>query len=115
MDLKTGLNSPVIADHLPTLALPAPVMTFTTPTSFPSPGLCLNTTKRTPLPGKIEEVRATGWLDLMMAASPTRRRQIKDVVNDTQADDLDLQYHNWMVCIYTCSVCHCYISLTPCQ
>jgi len=97
MDLKTGLNSPVIADHLPTLASPAAVMTFTSPTSFPSPGLCLNTTKKIPLPGKIDEVRAAGWLDLMMAASPTRRRQIKDVVNDTQADDLDLQYHNWMV------------------
>jgi trehalose 6-phosphate phosphatase len=105
MDLKTGLNSPVLADHLPTLALPAAVMTFTTPTSFPSPGLCLNTTKKIPLPGKVEEVRATGWLDLMMASSPTRKRQIKDVVNDTQADDLDLQYRNWMVCIYTCSVC----------
>jgi trehalose 6-phosphate phosphatase len=115
MDLKTGLNSPVVADHLPTLALPAAVMTFTTPTSFPSPGLCLNTTKKIPLPSKIEEVRATGWLDLMMAASPTRRRQIKDVINDTQADDLDLQYRNWMVCIYTCSVCHCYRSLTTCQ
>ncbi|CAN6311971.1 unnamed protein product [Urochloa humidicola] len=97
MDLKTGLNSPVIADHLPTIALPAAVMTFTTPTSFPSPGLCLNPTKKIPLPGKIEEVRATGWLDLMMASSPTRKRQIKDVVSDTQADDVDLQYHNWMV------------------
>ncbi|WVZ57571.1 hypothetical protein U9M48_007940 [Paspalum notatum var. saurae] len=97
MDLKTGLNSPVIADHLPTLALPATVMTFTTPTSFPSPGLCLNTSKKLPLPGKIEEVRASGWLDLMMASSPTRKRQIKDVVTETQSDDLDLQYRNWMV------------------
>ncbi|CAL4915485.1 unnamed protein product [Urochloa decumbens] len=97
MDLKTGLSSPVIADHLPTIALPAAVMTFTTPTSFPSPGLCLNTTKKIPLPGKIEEVRATGWLDLMMASSPTRKRQVKDVVSDTQTGDVDLQYHNWTV------------------
>jgi trehalose 6-phosphate phosphatase len=74
-------------------------MTFTTPTSFPSPGLYMNTSKKKPLPGKIEEVRATGWLDLMMASSPTRKRQIKDVVNDVHADDLDLQYRNWMVCI----------------
>jgi len=96
MDLKTGLNSPVIADHLPTLALPAAVMTFTTPTSFPSPGLCLNTTKKIPLPGKIEEVRAAGWLDLMKASSPTRKRQIKDVICDAQSD-LDLQYCNWTV------------------
>ncbi|KAF8728057.1 hypothetical protein HU200_018633 [Digitaria exilis] len=96
MDLKTSLNSPVVAD-LPTLALPAAVMAFTTPTSFQCPGLCLNTTKKIPLPGKIEEVRATGWLDLMMASSPTRKRQIKDVVNDIQTDDLDLQYRNWLV------------------
>ncbi|TVU31750.1 hypothetical protein EJB05_23448 [Eragrostis curvula] len=98
MDLKTSLGSPVIADPLPTLVLPSAVMTFTTPTSFPSPGLYLNTSsKKKPLPGKIEEVRASGWLDLMMASSPTRKRQIKDVVNDVQADDHDLQYCNWMV------------------
>ncbi|KAL6906424.1 hypothetical protein ACP4OV_004025 [Aristida adscensionis] len=97
MDLTTSLNSPVLADPLPTLALPSAVMTFTTPTSFPSAGLYLNTTKKKTLPGKIEEVRATGWLELMMASSPTRIRQIKDVVNDVQADDFDLQYRNWMV------------------
>lgn len=96
MDLKTGLKSPVIADRLPTLALPGAIMTFTTPTSFPSPGFCLNTAKKVPLPGQIEEVRATGWLDLMMASSPTRKRLIKDVVTETQPDDLGLQYHNWM-------------------
>lgn len=99
MDLKTSLNSPVVADPLPTLVLPSPVMTFATPTSFPSPGLYLNTPKKKPLPGKIKEVLATGWLDLMMASSPTCKRQIKDVVNDVHADDLDLQYRNWMVCI----------------
>lgn len=99
MDLKTSLNSPVVADPLPTLALPSAVMTFTTPTSFPSPGLYLNASKKKPLLGKLEEVRATGWLDLMMASSPTRKRQVKDVVNDVQTDDLDLQYRNWMVCI----------------
>uniref|UniRef100_A0A0E0IWA4 Trehalose 6-phosphate phosphatase n=1 Tax=Oryza nivara TaxID=4536 RepID=A0A0E0IWA4_ORYNI len=96
MDLKTS-NSPVIADPLPKLALPSAVMTYTTPTSFPSTGLYLNTPKKKPLPGKIEEVRAAGWLDLMLASSPPRKRQTKDFANDVQADELDLLYRNWVV------------------
>ncbi|EAZ16924.1 hypothetical protein OsJ_32406 [Oryza sativa Japonica Group] len=72
-------------------------MTYTTPTSFPSTGLYLNTPKKKPLPGKIEEVRAAGWLDLMLASSPPRKRQTKDFANDVQADELDLLYRNWVV------------------
>ncbi|VAH06124.1 unnamed protein product [Triticum turgidum subsp. durum] len=95
MDLKTSHNSPVFVDPLPSLALP---MTYTTPTSFPSSGLYLNTPKKKPLPSKIEEVRAAGWLDLMLASSPPRKRQSKDFLpHDVQADDLDLRYRNWMV------------------
>lgn len=98
MDLKTSLNSPVFVDPLPSLALPSAVMTYTTPTSFPASGLYLNTPKKKPLPSKIEEVRAAGWLDLMLASSPPRKRQGKEFLpNDIQADDLDLRYHNWMV------------------
>ncbi|KAL5231825.1 hypothetical protein ABZP36_030601 [Zizania latifolia] len=96
MDLKSS-NSPVIVDPLPTLALSSTIMTYTTPKSFSSMGLYLNCPKKKPLPGKIEEVRAAGWLDLMLASSPTRKRQNKDFINDVQVDDLDLRYHNWMV------------------
>ncbi|KAG8083847.1 hypothetical protein GUJ93_ZPchr0010g7904 [Zizania palustris] len=97
MELKSR-NPRVIVDPLPTLALSSTVMAYTTPKSFPSMGsLYLNSPKKKPLPGKIEEVRAAGWLDLMLASSPTCKRQNKDFINDVQEDDLDLQYHNWMV------------------
>jgi trehalose 6-phosphate phosphatase len=100
MDLETRHNSPVFVDPLSSLALPSSVMTYTTPTSFPSSGLYLNTPKKKPLPSKIEEVRAAGWLDLMLASSPPRKRQSKDIFpGDVQADDLDLRYRNWTVCI----------------
>jgi trehalose 6-phosphate phosphatase len=100
MDLETRHNSPVFVDPLSSLALPSSVMPYTTPTSFPSSGLYLNTPKKKPLPSKIEEVRAAGWLDLMLASSPPRKRQSKDIFpGDVQADDLDLRYRNWTVCI----------------
>jgi trehalose 6-phosphate phosphatase len=98
MDLKTSHNSPLFVDPLTSLALPSAVMPYTTPTSFPSSGLYLNTPKKKPLPSKIEEVRAAGWLDLMLASSPPRKRLSKDFFpSDVQSDDLDLRYRNWMV------------------
>ena len=105
MDLKTSHNSPVFVDPLPSLALPSAVMAYTTPTSFPSSGLYLNTPKKKPLPSKIEEVRAAGWLDLMLASSPPRKRQSKEFfLSDVQADDLDMRHRNWMVCIWVYSI-----------
>jgi hypothetical protein len=100
MDLKTSHKSPLFVDPLSSLALPSAVMSYTTPASFPSSGLYLNTPKKNALPKQLEEVRAAGWLDLMMASSPPRKRQSKDLFpTDVQADDLDLRYRNWMVCI----------------
>lgn len=98
MDLKPNHNSPVISEPIPVksrLGLPSNLM------SYP-PGIELNSKtsmllnmnniqRRKNVPSKLDELRAGGWLEAMIACSPPRKKQTKD------SDDSFEQYFTWMV------------------
>lgn len=50
-----------------------------------------NIQRRKNVPGKLDELRAGGWLEAMIACSPPRKKQTKD------SDDSYEQYFTWMV------------------
>jgi hypothetical protein len=98
MDLKPNHNSPVITDSVPVksrLGLPSNLM------SYPPGSNGLNSTtsmllnniqRRKNVPSKLDELRVGGWLEAMIACSPPRKKQTKDL------DESNEQYRTWMVC-----------------
>lgn len=93
MDLKPNHSSPVITDPVPVksrLGLPSYPPSSNGLNSKTSM-LLNNIQRRKNVPSKLDELRVGGWLEAMIACSPPRKRQTKDL------DESNEQYRTWMV------------------
>uniref|UniRef100_A0A1D1Y9G0 Trehalose 6-phosphate phosphatase n=2 Tax=Anthurium amnicola TaxID=1678845 RepID=A0A1D1Y9G0_9ARAE len=101
MDLRPNHNSPVLTDPVPVnksrLGMPSNVLPCTPPAaSFPSP-LYAALSRKKPVPGKLDDVRSSGWLDAMKSSSPPRKKLNKDHGFEFSSDDPDVAYRSWML------------------
>ncbi|MQL80918.1 hypothetical protein Taro_013361 [Colocasia esculenta] len=100
MDLKSNHNAPVLTDPVPAnksrLGMHSNLLPFTPPTAAFSSGSYLSIPRKKTIPGKLEDVRASGWVDAMQASSPPRKRLNKDMVVESSSDDTDAAYHSWV-------------------
>ncbi|RWV90164.1 hypothetical protein BHE74_00048747 [Ensete ventricosum] len=101
MDMKSNHNSPVLTDPVPLsksrLGLPSNITPYSpVSTPYSTSSLYLQIPRRKS--GKLDDVRATGWLDAMKASSPPRKKLMnKDITSESQPDETDAVYHTWMV------------------
>lgn len=95
MDLKTNHSSPVLTDPVPVnksrLGLPSKIPQGA---ACPPPGLYLTNPRRKPLPGKLDDVHHSGWLDAMESSSPPRKKLNKDFSSSAEHD---VTYRTWML------------------
>lgn len=47
------------------------------------------------MPGKIDDVRTSGWLDAMQSSSPPRKKLNKDFIHENESDDANVTYRAW--------------------
>ncbi|CAD5174653.1 unnamed protein product [Musa acuminata subsp. malaccensis] len=94
-------SSPVLTDPVPLsksrLGLPSNLTPYS-PVAAPysSSGLYLQIPRRKA--GKLDDVRATGWLDAMKSSSPPRKKLMnKDFTSESQPDETDAAYRTWMM------------------
>lgn len=106
-------SSPVLTDPVPLsksrLGLPSNLTPYS-PVAAPysSSGLYLQIPRRKA--GKLDDVRATGWLDAMKSSSPPRKKLMnKDFTSESQPDETDAAYRTWMVSLCCC----CLLKLLP--
>ncbi|RWW23801.1 hypothetical protein GW17_00011932 [Ensete ventricosum] len=100
MDLKSNHSSPVFTDpvHLSKsrLGLPSNIAPYSTAAQpYSSSGLYLQIPRRKV--GKLDDVRASGWLDAMKSSSPPRKKLSKDFISESQSDETDAAYLTWMM------------------
>ncbi|KAL6012680.1 hypothetical protein ACLOJK_003169 [Asimina triloba] len=101
MDINSSNASPVLADSTPLtqsrLGIPLNLIPVPSATSSSTPGFSssrfFTLNRKKPKPTKLDDVRASGWLDAMKASSPTHRNLDKDAATDCS----DATYHSWMV------------------
>lgn len=92
MELKSNHSSPVLTDPVPInksrLGIHSNLLSSGKYITIPI--------KK---PGKVDDVWSNGWLDAMKSSSPPRKKFIKDINFEVSADDIDLSYCSWLVCI----------------
>ncbi|KAK8945689.1 putative trehalose-phosphate phosphatase 2 [Platanthera guangdongensis] len=97
MDLKLNHASPILADQVPVNMSRLGRSSSLTPYSATySSGMHLNIPRRRALSGKLDEVRATSWLDAMKASSPPRKKMNMDINLDTSPEEVDALYLSWV-------------------
>ncbi|KAF6152425.1 hypothetical protein GIB67_038048 [Kingdonia uniflora] len=102
MDLKSNHASPILTDPAPMsksrLGLYSGLFPYSPPGAVFSSGMYLAVPRKKPIPGKLEDVRSSGWLDAMKSSSPPRKKMTKDFIVEVPSDDNgDLLYRSWML------------------
>ncbi|XP_020263760.1 trehalose-phosphate phosphatase A-like isoform X2 [Asparagus officinalis] len=99
MDLKPNHNSPVLADSVPVnksrLGLSSNLVPYSASATGYSSGMYLTIPRRKP--SKLDDVRASGWLDAMQSSSPPRKKLNKDFSFDSELDEAESAYRNWVM------------------
>ncbi|OVA03453.1 Trehalose-phosphatase [Macleaya cordata] len=99
MDLKSNYVAPVLTDPLPInksrLGSYSSLLPCSPPGMALSPVLCLTIPRKKPIPGKLEDVRFSGWLDAMKSSSPPPKKLTKEL--NIVSDDNDVAYGSWML------------------
>ncbi|XP_010259016.1 PREDICTED: probable trehalose-phosphate phosphatase F [Nelumbo nucifera] len=96
MDLKSNHAAPVLTDPIPISKSRLGIHTNLLPYSPPG-GLFLTIPRKKPMPGKLDDVRISSWLDAMEASSPPRKKPTKDFNIEVASDDTDASYRSWML------------------
>ncbi|WOL06231.1 hypothetical protein Cni_G14963 [Canna indica] len=99
MELKSNHGSPVLTDpvHLSKLRLGLPSNITPYPPAAPpysASGLHLQIPRKK---GILDDVRANGLLDAMIASSPPRKKLNKDLISESQSEETDAAYRTWMM------------------
>ncbi|KAF8412406.1 hypothetical protein HHK36_000370 [Tetracentron sinense] len=97
MDMKSNHGAPVLTDPAPInksrLGIPSNLLPYSPTGAAFSPSLHLTIPRKKP--GKLDDVRASGWLDAMKASSPPRKKLTKDFNFEVVSDDTDVAYRIW--------------------
>ncbi|KAK1274123.1 putative trehalose-phosphate phosphatase F [Acorus gramineus] len=98
MDLKSNHNSPVLTDPVPLnksrLGMTSGLIPYSPPGQAYSSGIFLTVPRRKPIPSKLDDVRASGWLDAMKSSSPPRKKLSKDLGLDFVSEE-EVAYRSW--------------------
>lgn len=101
MELKSNHSVPVLTDPVPInnsrLGIPSNLLPHLPPAGAFSSGLYLTIPRKKPIPGKVDDVRASGYLDAMKSSSPPRNKLIKDFSNEVASSENDATYNSWLV------------------
>ncbi|CAL9161955.1 unnamed protein product [Musa hybrid cultivar] len=101
MDLKKNGSSPVLTDPAPLnnsrLGLPSNIKPYSSAAQAYSSGLYSTKPRRKAILGKLDDVRANGWLDAMKSSSPPRKQLNKDYISEPAIDENDMAYHTWLM------------------
>ncbi|KAJ4956617.1 hypothetical protein NE237_013400 [Protea cynaroides] len=99
MDLKSNHVAPVLTDqpsiNKSRLGIPSNQLSYSPPGASFSSSL-YPTPRKKPIPGKLDDVRASGWLDAMKSSSPPRKMITKELNIEVASDDADVAYRCWM-------------------
>ncbi|KAF6151150.1 hypothetical protein GIB67_018963 [Kingdonia uniflora] len=91
MDLKSNHAAPILTDPAPMsksrLGLYSGLFPYSPPGAVFSSGMYLAVPRKKPIPGKLEDVRSSGWLDAMKSSSPPRKKMTKDFIVEVPSDD----------------------------
>ncbi|ERN02630.1 hypothetical protein AMTRI_Chr03g46870 [Amborella trichopoda] len=101
MDFKSNHSSPVLTDPVPLnkarLGIAASLLPYSPSQTGFSSGLHWTCARKKFILSKLDDARASGWLDAMRSSSPPRKRFVKDVtsveVMDPEAKDAC--YQSW--------------------
>lgn len=98
MDLKSNHNSPVLADPVPInkSRLSLRLVPYLQQGSAFSSSLYLTTHRRKAMPGKLDDLLASGWLDGMRSSSP-QKKVAKDSSFETLVDETEALYRTWVM------------------
>lgn len=102
MDLKSNHAAPVLTDPVPIninksrLGIHSTLLPCSPPAVSFSSGLYSATSRKKPIPGKRDDVRATSWLDSMKCSSP-RKKLSKDSSIEVMSDENDAVCGSWLV------------------
>ncbi|XXG75916.1 hypothetical protein AAC387_Pa08g0381 [Persea americana] len=101
MELKSNHSVPVLTDPVPInnsrLGIPSNLLPHLPPAGAFSSGLYLTIPRKKPIPGKVDDVRASGYLDAMKSSSPPRNKLIKDFSNEVASSENDATYNSWLM------------------
>ncbi|XP_043716244.1 probable trehalose-phosphate phosphatase F [Telopea speciosissima] len=101
MDLKSNHAAPVLTDPAPIsksrLGIHSSLLPYSPPGAAFSSGLYPTMPRKKPIPGKLDDVRASGWLDAMQSSSPPRKKLTKELNVEVASDDTDVAYRSWML------------------
>lgn len=94
MDLKSNHTVSVLTDPVPInksrLGIHSSLLNY-------SSSMYITIPKRKPIPSKLDEVRASRWLDSMKSSSPPRRKLSKDSNIEFSSDENSIAYCSWLV------------------
>ncbi|KAJ4953761.1 hypothetical protein NE237_030593 [Protea cynaroides] len=100
MDLKSNHAAPVLTDpapiHKSRLGIHSSLFPYPSPGAVFSSGLYLTIPRKKSIPGKLDDVRAGGWLDAMLSSSPPRKKT-KELNFEVASDDADVAFGSWML------------------
>ncbi|XP_068649887.1 probable trehalose-phosphate phosphatase F [Aristolochia californica] len=101
MDLKSNHAAPVLTDPVPVNKSRLGIHSNLFPCSAPGPtvfssGLYLTIPRRKAIPGKLDDFRASSWLDAMQSSSPPRKKLSKESNFDAVSDD-NVAYNSWVL------------------
>ncbi|KAF9616724.1 hypothetical protein IFM89_032000 [Coptis chinensis] len=100
MDLKSNHPAPVLTDPVPIsksrLGIHSSLLPYSPGAAFSS-GMYIAIPRKKVIPSKLDDVRASGWLDAMKSSSPPRKKLTKDTSIDVGPDDSQLVYLSWML------------------
>ncbi|XXG77834.1 hypothetical protein AAC387_Pa08g1908 [Persea americana] len=94
MDLKSNHTVSVLTDPVPInksrLGIHSSLLNY-------SSSMYITIPKRKPIPSKLDEVRASRWLDSMKSSSPPRRKLSKDSNIEFSSDENSIAYCSWLL------------------
>ncbi|KAG9140760.1 hypothetical protein Leryth_006933 [Lithospermum erythrorhizon] len=99
MDINTNLGSPILADSALKSNSPLGIRTALLPYSPNSATFNSSLLLKIPrmIPGILDDVMSSGWLDAMKSSSPTHNKLTKNTGSELTSSDDDLAYNNWLL------------------
>ncbi|XP_077235461.1 putative trehalose-phosphate phosphatase F [Tasmannia lanceolata] len=101
MDLKSNHAAPVLTDPVPIsksrLGIHSSLLPYTPPAPVLSSSLFINAPRKKVIPGKLDDVRAAGWLDAMKSSSPPSKKLSKESNIEVASDENDALYCSWVL------------------
>lgn len=99
MDINSNLGSPVLADSAvmnnSSLGIHTALLPYSPNSAAFNSSLLLQIPRM--IPGILDDVMSSGWLDAMKSSSPTHNKLTKNFGSEPASTDDNLAYKNWLL------------------